>query len=163
MSPLSSMPWLWRVRPDSRAPRLQIHGHIECGILAEELARSAPRNRTRSSKVLPCGPLAASYCRIESDPIGLAAGVNTYAYVGRESVTFFDPDGLDETKWVNTVGGRPRWDGPTNGNWGGKCCERWSISCGGPILRVKPPTDSGDKGYMQHVTATPLRNYKGMH
>jgi RHS repeat-associated protein len=44
---------------------------------------------------------------VESDLEGLAAGVNTYAYVGENPLTFIDPDGLDETVINNTSGGRP--------------------------------------------------------
>jgi RHS repeat-associated protein len=87
---------------------------------------------------------------VESDPIGLAAGVNTYAYVGANPLTFVDPDGLDETSWNNTAGGRSRWNGPTNGNWGGKCWSGGQYSCGGHPMGKAPPTDSADVCYMHH-------------
>jgi RHS repeat-associated protein len=86
----------------------------------------------------------------ESDPVGLAAGVNTYAYVGSGPVNFVDPGGLDETLPINTSGGRHAWDGPTNGAWGGKCWSGGQYSCGGHPMGTKPPTDSGDACYMHH-------------
>ena len=87
---------------------------------------------------------------VESDPTGLAAGVNTYAFVGDDPLAWIDPDGLDQTTVVNTSGGRPWWDGPTNGNWGGKCWSGGQYSCGGHPMGKAPPTDSADACYMHH-------------
>lgn len=37
---------------------------------------------------------------LESDPIGMAAGANTYGYVGQSPLLFVDPLGLDFLDWL---------------------------------------------------------------
>jgi RHS repeat-associated protein len=87
---------------------------------------------------------------VSEDPIGVAGGVNLYAYVRQRPTTLSDPFGLDATIWWNNSGGRnPITNGPTNGNWGGKCWSGGQASCSSPMGN-KPPTDSGYACYMHH-------------
>ena len=45
---------------------------------------------------------------MQSDPIGLEGGVNTYAYVLNNPLSYFDAYGLDATNWSNTDGESPQ-------------------------------------------------------
>jgi RHS repeat-associated protein len=70
---------------------------------------------------------------IESDPIGLRGGINTYTYVGGNPLSRTDPFGLFEMY----------------GCWGGS---NWSGCSSGPDIPANPqqPVDALDSCYKQH-------------
>jgi RHS repeat-associated protein len=87
---------------------------------------------------------------ISKDPLSFAGGdVNLYGYVSSNPISYIDLFGLDATSFLGD--GRTIYDGPKNGNWGGKNWsggrnpqQNWGLD--GP----QPPTDSADICYMNH-------------
>ncbi|MBI1748137.1 MAG: VCBS repeat-containing protein [Acidobacteria bacterium] len=79
----------------------------------------------------------------------LFGDMNLYAYVGNNPVRWLDPLGLDTTSWWGD--GRHWWDGPKNGNWGGKKWSGgWNPNRHGGRNGPRKPTDSADECYKQH-------------
>jgi RHS repeat-associated protein len=87
---------------------------------------------------------------LESDPIGLRSGNNTYAYADQNPLELIDRWGLDATVWPPGPG-RSVSDGARNGNW---CGGNWSggqvPSLNGGKDGTKPPVDSLDRCCMAH-------------
>ena len=97
------------------------------------------------------------------DPIDFDGGdTNLYGYVANDPVDWVDPEGLDATNWFNTQGSRSLFNGPTNGNWGGKCWSGGQYSCNKNGLGNAPPMDSGDECYQRHDSCYTRRGTNNM-
>jgi RHS repeat-associated protein len=87
---------------------------------------------------------------LQADPLGLVDGASVYGYAHQSPIIYADPRGGDATRWLNTEGGRPFNEGPTNGNWGGGCWSGGQFSCGPDGVGNAPATDSADECYLRH-------------
>ena len=88
---------------------------------------------------------------IQADPLGLVDGASVYGYALQNPGRWTDRRGEDSTWWFNRTGGRDPWrDGPTNGNWGGRCWSGGQYSCGPEGMGKAPATDSADECYERH-------------
>jgi RHS repeat-associated protein len=78
---------------------------------------------------------------VESDPVGLGGGANTYGYALQNPLVLFDPDGLKAWYCSRPLNGLPSWSGI---NHQFICATRpdGTVQCGGATF--DPDTDDGN-------------------
>jgi len=89
-------------------------------------------------------PLVGRY--VESDPVGLRAGLNTYGYVGENPIIGIDPFGRFPISGIPIVI-HGYWCGP---NWTGGYAKEWNQLTPSQQANALPPVDPVDAACMKH-------------